>query len=207
MFYCFATLLFQEDPVRDARSLVEEGKSLEALQLLEAAREQPENAGIHHAIGTLYASAGRTPEALRHLGKAAELAPDDASYTYTYGELLYHAGRYDDAKPVLEKAAELPEAVFSLRAGAPDEAAVSVQRSLELDPAFPDAWSMLGSLLLDSGHAEEALECYLKAAALEPSNAAVHLNLASAYAALGNDAAEEAAMERYHELTKRQCSK
>ncbi len=191
-----ATLLFQEDPVRDARSLVEEGKSLEALQLLEAAREQPENAGIHHAIGTLYASAGRTPEALRHLGKAAELAPDDASYTYTYGELLYHAGRYDDAKPVLEKAAELPEAVFSLRAGAPDEAAVSVQRSLEL-----------GSLLLDSGHAEEALECYLKAAALEPSNAAVHLNLASAYAALGNDAAEEAAMERYHELTKRQCSK
>ena len=59
--------------------------------------------------------------------------------------------------------------------------------------------------LVEEGKSLEALQ--LLEAALEPSNTAVHLNLASAYAALGNDAAEEAAMERYHELTKRQCSK
>lgn len=94
-------------------------------------------------------------------------------------------------------------ALFALRAGRPAEAIPALERSLELDPGFPDAWSMLGTLLLDSGRAHDAIECFLKASALEPSNETVYLNLASAHAALGNRAEERAAMDRYRELTQR----
>jgi cytochrome c-type biogenesis protein CcmH/NrfG len=76
-----------------------------------------------------------------------------------------------------------------------------VRRSLELDPAFPEAWSLLGSLLLDSRRADEALPCFLRAAVLEPSNPAVQLNLASVYSALGRAVEEEAAMARYRALS------
>jgi predicted Zn-dependent protease len=94
-------------------------------------------------------------------------------------------------------------ALFAARSGRPDEAEGSVRRSLELDPAFPEAWSLLGSLLLDSKRAEEALVCFSRAAALDPRNAATQLNLASAHAALGNAGEEERAMARYRELSER----
>ena len=138
----------------------------------------PEHAQTRSMLAKIAFSKGDLASARRYIADAIQRDDDVAEFHYL-------------------------QALFSLRAGAPGDAVVSLQRSLELDPALPDAWSMLGSLLLDSGRAEEALECYLKAAALEPSEATVHLNLASAYAALGNDAAEEAAMERYRELTQR----
>jgi predicted Zn-dependent protease len=47
------------------------------------------------------------------------------------------------------------------------------------------------------------MDCYLKAAALEPSNPSIQLNLASAYQALGKLQEEEKAMSRYRELTAR----
>jgi cytochrome c-type biogenesis protein CcmH/NrfG len=72
-----------------------------------------------------------------------------------------------------------------------------------MNPGSPEAWSLLGSLLLDSGRAEESVSCFSRAGALEPSSASVQLNLASAHAALGNREEEEKAMERYRRLSQR----
>ena len=95
------------------------------------------------------------------------------------------------------------QALFSVRAGDIATAVPALQRSLELDAAFPDAWSLLGSIMLDSGEAERAVECFSRAATLEPGNATTQLNLASAFAALGDTEQEEAAMERYRQLSTR----
>ena len=161
-----AALLVQEDAVSDAQSLVENGKSLEALQLLQAAsRDQPEDPSIHHALGTLYAAAGRSVEALSHVRKAAELAPDDASYAYTYGELLYRAGRYDDAKPVLEKSRDLPEALFLLAAvyeklGPKEKMFFTLSRYLEMRPDDQGARILLGQQLEAAKRYDEAVATY-----------------------------------------------
>jgi tetratricopeptide (TPR) repeat protein len=94
-------------------------------------------------------------------------------------------------------------ALFLARSGRPADAESSVRRALETSPASPEAWSLLGSLLLDSGRAEEAVSCFSRAALLEPSSASVQLNLASAHAALGNREEEQKAMERYRRLSQR----
>jgi len=93
------------------------------------------------------------------------------------------------------------DALFKVKAGDPDGAVTAAQRSLELDPALAESWSLLGTLLFDGGRPADALECYEKAAALDPGNESVYLNLAAAYAAVGNDEGEEAAMVRYRELS------
>ena len=164
---------------KKAADLLQRGKMLEAETVFRSVLEiDPEHAQTRSMLAKIAFSKGDLASARRYIADAIERDDDVAEFHYL-------------------------QALFSLRAGAPADAVVSLQRSLELDPALPDAWSTLGSLLLDSGRAEEALECYLKAAALEPSEATVHLNLASAYAALGNDAEEDAEMERYRELTRR----
>jgi tetratricopeptide (TPR) repeat protein len=90
--------------------------------------------------------------------------------------------------------------LFEARAGGAS-AEASVRRALEIDAAFPEAWSLLGTMLLDSRRPEEALDCFLRAALLEPTSPAIQLNLASAYAALGRTVEEKEAMERYRRLS------
>ena len=93
-----------QDPVEEARALVEQGRSLQALQVLEeASRTLPDNATIQHALGALYAAGGRVEEALQHVERAVALAPNDTSYAYAQGELLYRSGRVEEAKAALEQ--------------------------------------------------------------------------------------------------------
>lgn len=141
-----------------------------------------------------------------------EIDPDHAQTQSMLAKIAFSSGDVVAARRLIVAAIEddgevgeyhYLHALFALKAGMAAEAVPALQRSLELEPGFPDAWSMLGTLLLDSGRAQEAVASFLKAAALEPSNETTFLNLASAYAAVGNAAKEQAAMDRYRELTRR----
>jgi tetratricopeptide (TPR) repeat protein len=153
---------------------------------------------------------GKMSEAESVFRSVLEIDPDHAQTQSMLAKIAFSKGDAVSARRLISDAigdnGEVGEyhyllAMFAIKSGAPAEAIPALQRSIELDPAFPDAWSMLGSLLLDSGEAQESVECFLKAAALEPSNATVYLNLASAYAALDKDVEEAAAMDRYRELS------
>lgn len=178
----------QEASEREARVAVTYKQAAELLRdgnMLEAERSflsvldiDPENTQARSMLAKIAFSKGDTASAKRWIDEALKRNATIAEHHYL-------------------------RALFELRAGARTEAAPSLRRALELDPAFPDAWSLLGTLLLDSGQDEEAVECFARAAALEPENAAIQLNLASAYAALGNEAEEERAMERYRELSQK----
>jgi tetratricopeptide (TPR) repeat protein len=164
---------------KQAAELLQQGKMFEAASAFRSVLEiDPDHAQTQSMLAKIAVSTGEVENARRLIAQAIEDDGEVAEYYYL-------------------------SALFALKAGAPTEAIAPLQRSLELDSGFPDAWSMLGSILLDARRADEAVECFLKAAALEPSSATVQLNLASAYAALGNTAAEEAAMERYRELSQR----
>ena len=164
---------------KQAAELLEQGKMREAESVFLSVLEiDPDHAQTQSMLAKIAFSKSDVASARRLIAEAIADNPDVGEYHYL-------------------------QALFAIRAGASAQALAAVQRSLELDPAFPDAWSMLGSLLLDAGRAQDSVECFVKAAALEPSNATIYLNLASAYAALDNDAEEKAAMERYRELSRR----
>jgi tetratricopeptide (TPR) repeat protein len=173
---------------REARVAVTYKRAAEILQkgdMLEAEREfrsvleiDPENTQSRSMLAKIAFSRKDPASAKRWIGEAIAEDAEIAEYHYLLG-------------------------LFEARSGGVSGAEPSVRRALELDPAFPEAWSLLGSILLDSRRAEEALSCFLRASLLEPSNAAVQLNLASAYASLGRTAEEDAAMERYRDLSRR----
>jgi predicted Zn-dependent protease len=155
---------------------------------------------------------GRMLEAERVFQSILELDPGHAQTRSMLAKIAYSKNDLAGARAFIREAiasdssvAEYHylDALFAFRAGNAAAAEPSVRRALELDPGFSEAWSLLGSILLDSKRATEAVDCFSSAAALEPSNAAIQLNLASAYAALGNEAEEERAMERYQELLRR----
>jgi tetratricopeptide (TPR) repeat protein len=176
------------DREREARVAVTYKRAAEILQkgdMLEAEREflsvleiDRENTESRSMLAKIAFSRKDPASAKRWIGEAIAEDPEVAEYHYLLG-------------------------LFEARSGGVSGAEPSVRRALELDPAFPEAWSLLGSILLDSRRAEEALSCFLRASLLEPSNAAVQLNLASAYASLGRTAEEDAAMERYRDLSRR----
>jgi predicted Zn-dependent protease len=157
--------------------ILQKGDMLEAEAIFRSILEiDPENGQSRSMLAKIAFSRNDGAAAKRWIDEAIEKDPGVAEYHYLRG-------------------------FFAARTGKAAEAEPSIRKSLELDPSLPEAWSLLGSLLLDSRRREEALQCFLRAAALEPSNAAIHLNLASAYAALGRTAEEEEAMERYRQLS------
>ncbi len=177
----------KEGREREARVAVTYKRAAETLQkgnMLEAEREfrsvleiDPENTQSRSMLAKIAFSRKDPASAKRWIEEAIAKDPEVAEYHYLFG-------------------------LFEARSGRAAEAEPSIRRSLELDPALPEAWSLLGSILLDRRRAEEALSCFLRASLLEPSNAAVQLNLASAYAALGRTADEDTAMERYRRLSR-----
>jgi tetratricopeptide (TPR) repeat protein len=161
-----------------AAEILQKGDMLEAERVFRSVLEiDPENTQSRSMLAKIAFSRNDPESARRWIGEAIEKDSGIAEYHYLLG-------------------------LFEARTGRAAEAEPSVRRSLELNPSFPEAWSLLGSILLDSRRAEEALQCFLRAAVLEPSSAAVQLNLASTYAALGRTADEQAAMERYRRLSR-----
>jgi len=161
-----------------AAEILQKGDMLEAERVFRSVLEiDPENTQSRSMLAKIAFSRNDPESARRWIGEAIEKDTEVAEYHYLRG-------------------------LFEARTGRAAEAEPSVRRSLELNPSFPEAWSLLGSILLDSRRAEEALQCFLRAAVLEPSSAAVQLNLASTYAALGRTADEQAAMERYRRLSR-----
>ena len=160
-----------------ARELLDQGKMIEAEAAFKSVLElDPENVDARSVLAKIAFSRGRLQEAMRWIEEA--LQRDESNGEFHYLLALFQTRADDNA--VAEPAA---------------------RRAVELMPGFPDGWILLGSILSDSGRPAEAVDCYLRAAALEPSNATIQLNLASAYDALGKSAEESEAMARYRRLS------
>lgn len=194
----------------DAKAAAATFQKLDAQE--QAASDRDARVAVTYKRAAELLQQGKMSEAESVFRSVLEIDPDHAQTQSMLAKIAFSKGDIASARRLIADAIDddgetgeyhYLQAFFALRSGALADAVAAVQRSLELDPAFPDAWSMLGSLLLDTGRAQDAVECFLKAAALEPSNGTIYLNLASAYAALDNDVEEKAAMDRYRELSGR----
>jgi cytochrome c-type biogenesis protein CcmH/NrfG len=85
-------------------------------------------------------------------------------------------------------------AIIYMQQGRFEDAATNLRRVLTLQPENGDAWALLGSVLKDSEHIDEAADALRHAISLEPDQPSLHIQLASIEITKGNR--EQAAAER-----------
>lgn len=107
------------------------------------------------ALARLYLASGRSEQAEAVYGGLASRRPDDADVLIGLGYAQLEQGRREDA-------------------------ARSLQKAIEVEPGYWQAYSALGSFNFRLGRAEDAVGAYRRAAELAPGNASVFSNLGAA---------------------------
>jgi len=93
-----------KSPVEQAETLLNEGKSLEALSLLTAtAQTDPKTPGLEGKLGKAYYQLQQFPQAVVHLQSAVQQNAGDLESTQLLALSFYSSGNYRDALPLLEK--------------------------------------------------------------------------------------------------------
>ena len=165
---------------------------------------QPESALLHLQRGVVLAMSGSTEKAEQAFTRASKAAPDQPSPFVALSMIWMQRGQTPRAVDLLRTrtravtAPSPPEAVMFyalgialLRAGAaPDdaegtEALAAFRTAVRLQPAFAQAQSECGKLLLKRGDVFGAIAHLERAAALDPQNAAPAYLLAQAYRRAG----------------------
>jgi len=95
----------KQEQSRDAR-MQDQQKAIDYFQ--KAMQLEPNNAGVHNNLGSVYAEMGKVAEAQAEFQKAADINPAGASgYYYNLGVVMVNQGKMDDAAVALKKATEL----------------------------------------------------------------------------------------------------
>jgi tetratricopeptide (TPR) repeat protein len=115
---------------------------------------------LHDDLARIYLELGRPSDAARHLGASVGLSPASAAAHVKLGSALAAAGQEAEAE-------------------------ASFREALRLRPAYSQAHNALGSLLLGRGAAAEALVHLREAVRLDSRNMEARMNVAEAYAVLG----------------------
>jgi len=85
---------------------------------------KPDDGAIHHNLGLVMISEGKTQEGMAELNKAAQLDPQNA------GEYYFNLG------------------AVRTNAGKVDEAATAFQNSVKADPTYSEAYFQMGTALM-----------------------------------------------------------
>lgn len=127
------------------------------------ANQDPNNGGAHRSLGFGYLQKGDFDQAGAHLAKAAELSPNDPRVHYYTALLVTRAGE------IMGGGA----ASYDVKA--------HLLKALDLDPAYADAWFLLGRAYEIDDKWATAIANVLKALKLAPRNDGYRLALARMY--------------------------
>jgi len=143
----------------------------------------PRRPGVHFRLGRVLlarsqratAGSGDEAEALKEFQQELELDPTHANAAYEIGEIHRKAGRLDTAREYF-------------------------QTALKSYPEFEEALVGLGRTLVVLGKPEAAVALLQKAIAIDAASQVAYYQLAQAYRALGNAAAQEKALAAFEQL-------
>ena len=175
-----------------------EEQSRKAELLIRRAIELDDQLGeAYVALGALKEKNGLIAEAEEAFKRGIELSPNSSIAYSSYGHLLHWSlSRFDEAISMLEKAldlkpddpgieAQLAEALTG--AGRFSEARAVLERLIEREPDFSQAYYVLGSLYRDAyNRYDSAVKTYLKAHALNPANPNIPAALIWTYQRVGD---------------------
>ncbi|MBL8669151.1 MAG: tetratricopeptide repeat protein [Alphaproteobacteria bacterium] len=179
--------------------LAQLGQDLRGIADLKAALAlDPGHRRARRRLAELQARIGHWHQAEENLAIARAPAPDDPLMRFLHGSVLAALGRIEEAEAVLvqpladpaleiERRQRLAEVL--LLAGRAAEAGALLAPLQAADPNNARTWSVLGDLFLARGEGARALQCWRRAAGLQP-------NLTSAFTRLAHYGLKQAALLR-----------
>ena len=183
-------------------------------EIREYARQHPGEFEARYMCGLALRGVGNYTEAETELRQADKLGPDHPDVTYNLGFVYARLGKLEEARQYLEKAKRLnPESEDaryqlasvlrklneSAQARQEFESFEEKKRQSQEENAG-GAKGSEGNKLLEEGNPQRAVELYREALKLDPNNPKTHYNLALALNRLGDQPAEQQALERAVEL-------
>jgi len=177
-------------------------ESAEAFRRALASDPSSSDAAFH--LGTSLERLGDVGGALVAYHRATELEPALTEAWYRAGALVHTLGHRDEAIACFERAAEagsetrfgrLGAARAMLSAGRDRQGERALRKVIAADPKNPLAHDLLGNLLAEAGHFEEASACFARAIALAPLLAGSYYDLVRCRRIIPADAALVAQIE------------
>lgn len=195
---------------------VELDLGVEAYNSLKKAVElDPENPSVNYAMGAVSLHRRDPSEAVPYFRKYAALEPDDPRGPLGLGLAWFKAGEFASARPELERAAGNPSttaaANYFLARIAREEndvprALALVDRALQAQPTYADAWAERGLLHLRQRELDAAGKDLRRCLDLDPDNYLGNLNLLALYQRARDPRQDEQA-RRVEELSARREEK
>lgn len=192
--------------VCEARSDLVWARSARAFEALEQALSaDPSLYEGLYALGEAHRLRAASSEAEAAYQRAVAARPTSGEPHLGLGRLYAALGRRDDAVRALRRALELdgldPETQFELgRLLANDEGRTLLERAVAGRPAWPEAQTALGDVLLASQQLQPAEAAYRAAIAARADHEPAHVGLGRVLAARGDDPAAEASLRRALEI-------
>jgi len=197
-----------QEKVRSAQSLFRAGRVSEALTILDLALdEEPDNARLHTAYGTMLFQAGRYEEAVAAFEKALELDPYLTDAHNFLGVTFAELGREQEAEEqyriaLRDPAYPTPELVYLnlglLREsqGRKQEAVEQFRLAVEINPKFYRGHFELASVLDGLDELREAAQEYEVAEPDYRQSGEYHYRLGLVYFRLGEKERARESLER-----------
>jgi predicted O-linked N-acetylglucosamine transferase (SPINDLY family) len=169
---------------------IQQGRSEEALGLLEKARQAgPNNVGVLLQMGNALQELKRFEEAVVRYDTALQLKPDFADALNNRANALGALKRFDAALASFDAALAIApgdantwynRGTLLQTMGRSQDAVASFDRTLAIQPDHAETLSNKGCSLLALRQPEMALDCLDRAVALKPDRLDFHMNRASA---------------------------
>jgi tetratricopeptide (TPR) repeat protein len=148
---------FVKDPIEAAVMMLESGKMVPAIVMLELLRqEHPNDLRLLYNLGLAYSNFGRLDEAKAMLNESIRLHPSHVNSRVALGVALIKEGRNQEAVKILEEA-------------------------VAAEPNNPWAQRNLGGCLLALREVDRAISCLLRATQLNPKDQQAFFGLGEAY--------------------------
>ncbi len=147
-------------------------------EFLIAQEIEPDDGANLYNLGLVHADMGRGEEALGELKRALAMLPDAPPAAYVdLAKLADSIGKTDEREEAFHHAEKLPEGVEAVELGRAQmmvmhrdfAGAESLAReAIARDPRNPEAWKLLGIILINQGQTDQAFDAYDHALALKP---------------------------------------
>jgi Flp pilus assembly protein TadD len=150
----------------------------------------PENPAVNYMMGAVSLHRHESSEAVPYFEKYVRLQPDDPRGRFALGMARFYSSDLAGARRELAEVAERPEtapganyflARISRQSNELADARRYVDRSIQANPGYADAWAELGLLQTRAGQFTEAEASLQKALSLEAENYQATVNLTALY--------------------------
>ena len=196
-----------DDLVERAIELEAEGRGAEALELWRGASEIDHRPDIMASLGRRYFLDGQYTEAESLLSETISKHPAHPNAYYYLGFLYRRTNRLEESMRFLKEGLALQEwgpadamlGDVHRQLGQRDEARVSFQRAIAVDPNDDEAWHGLGLVTDDPG---EAADAFRQAIVADPQNFNAHRELGQLYWLSGRLEEAEVSIRRALEINR-----